>query len=105
MINFLYVQFFFSLMFSLACECAKKTREKGWGYFGLQYYGECWSGPSVQYDRDGSSNQCVGNDFKSCDETSESECVGKRFTNYIYQLIPSKIYNVFFFYITNVTNG
>lgn len=73
-----------SLYNSLACACEKKTRERGHRYFGLQLYGECWTGPSLQYDRDGPSKKCVGIDFQPCDDKDHTECVGEDFTNYIY---------------------
>ncbi|XP_020917135.1 uncharacterized protein LOC110254475 [Exaiptasia diaphana] len=45
---------------SVIDKCAKKTKERGYTYFGIQFYGECWSGPDddVQYDRDGPSTDC-----------------------------------------------
>ena len=36
--------------------------------------------------RDGPSKRCIGNDYKPCEKNSDSECVGKAFTNYIYHL-------------------
>lgn len=68
----------------LACKCSYLTKLRGHRYFGLQFYGECWSGPSLQYDRDGPSEQCIGNDFKPCINETKTECVGKAFTNYVY---------------------
>jgi len=69
---------------ALACECARLTRERGHRYFGLQFWGECWSGPSLQFHRDGPSSKCVNSAYQACDVDSEVECVGKAFTNYIY---------------------
>lgn len=73
---------------ALACRCAELSRKKGHQYFGLQFYGECWSGPSHFYQRDGvaSPDRCIGVDFQQCDDNDETECVGKQFTNYIYDL-------------------
>jgi len=70
----------------LTCKCAELARSKGWAYFGTQFYGECWSGPSMNYGRDGNSIECIGNDYRPCDDKSETECVGKAFTNYVYKL-------------------
>ncbi|XP_066916536.1 coadhesin-like [Clytia hemisphaerica] len=69
---------------ALACKCAALTKGRGHRYFGLQFYGECWTGPSLQYDRDGPSKSCIGIDYKACEDKSQTECVGKAFTNYIY---------------------
>jgi len=55
--------------------CAEEAKKKGYLYFGLQFYGECWSGPMAHltYDRDGSSKKCdLG--------------VGKRRANSVYML-------------------
>lgn len=41
--------------------CAKEALDKNYLYFGLQFYGECWSGPQAHltYDEDGISNRCT----------------------------------------------
>lgn len=69
---------------ALACECNRKAKELGNRYFGLQFWGECWSGPSLNFARDGPSTKCKNSAYKPCDKESEVECVGKAFTNYIY---------------------
>lgn len=55
--------------------CAKEALKKGYQYFGLQFYGECWSGPEANstYDRDGTSKRC-------------SRGVGERRANFVYKL-------------------
>merc|ERR1719230_11678 len=77
----------------LACTCAKKAKANGWKYFGLQFYGECWSGPSLNPARDGTSKECIGTDYKACNDKSDTECIGKAFTNYVYKLKPRIFYN------------
>ena len=63
--------------------------------FGLQFYGECWSGPFAEfnYSRDGKSKRCIMNLYNptDCVQGQERECVGKKNTNYIYKLTASKI--------------
>lgn len=57
--------------------CAKKVDQHcGWTYFGVQFYGECWSGANggETYNKHGSSAACV-------------QGVGKENTNYVYRLI------------------
>lgn len=75
---------------ALACRCAALAKERGHTVFGLQFYGECWSGKDAlfQYNRDGEADEsdCVGIDYQTCDDKAESECVGKAFTNYIYKI-------------------
>ena len=41
--------------------CAEQAKKKGYLYFGLQFYGECWSGPHAHltYDQDGNSTKCI----------------------------------------------
>jgi len=72
---------------SLACICAEKSRALGFKFFGLQFFGECWSGPTLNFARDGPSKKCVNGNFKKCDANDNSTvCVGKAFTNYIYSV-------------------
>ncbi|XP_078346389.1 uncharacterized protein LOC144631727 isoform X9 [Oculina patagonica] len=79
---------------SLACRCAEATRKRGFKVFGLQNYGECWSGPGAEmnYDSEGLSDKCLMgfNLPPSCDLNNNinnpMECVGKEETNYIYRL-------------------
>lgn len=55
--------------------CAKEASKKGYLYFGLQFYGECWSGPEAHktYERYGKSNSCTLG-------------VGKKRANMVYML-------------------
>jgi len=75
---------------ALYCKCAELAKAKGHKVFGLQFYGECWSGKDALYlfNRDGAAAEedCVGIDYKTCDNEAETECIGKAFTNYIYKL-------------------
>lgn len=56
--------------------CAEIVKDAGFIYFGLQYYGECWSGPRAHstYYEDGPSKRCVFG-------------VGKGFANFVYRLV------------------
>lgn len=84
--------FFFSFtQCSLACRCAEATRKKGFTVFGLQNYGECWSGAGAEkhYSRDGNSNNCLmilRNPPPPCDINDPRECAGRDKVNYIYNL-------------------
>lgn len=44
-------------------ECAHIARDKGYSYFGVQFYGECWSAPdnvaSANYNKHGAADNCV----------------------------------------------
>ncbi len=78
--------------FRLYCKCAELAELKGYSHFGLQFYGECWSGPSAasRFAMQGSSDRCIGPDFKACDDSAVTECIGKDATNYIYQLVKEE---------------
>ncbi|CAH3172036.1 unnamed protein product [Porites lobata] len=78
---------------SLACRCANATRAKGWKVFGLQFYGECWSGENGEttFNNYGEAGpkKCVQElvqGFPPCDKSKDMECVGTQSTNYIYRL-------------------
>lgn len=60
--------------------------------FGLQYYGECWSGPEScdQYDRHGDSQLCIGKNHTRCNIDDESECVGEGNVNFVYLLLEGE---------------
>ncbi|KAK2574277.1 hypothetical protein P5673_000422 [Acropora cervicornis] len=55
--------------------CAKAVQAKGYKYFGLQFYGECWSG-GIVYDKYGVSPP------ESC-----WKGVGKQWANFVYKII------------------
>ena len=56
--------------------CAKEVEKAGYMYFGLQFYGECWSGPQAHltYDEDGESKGCI-------------DGVGMQRANFVYRLV------------------
>ncbi|XP_031569967.1 uncharacterized protein LOC116304378 [Actinia tenebrosa] len=74
--------FYFSMTWNTIEEvienCSRLAQSRGHRYFGLQHYGECWSGKDseVTYARDGSSENCV-------------KGVGKDGANYVYKFVNS----------------
>lgn len=58
-------------------QCALVARDKGYKYFAVQFYGECWSSPDAAetYNRHGPQK-----DLKKCQAG-----VGALFTNYVYR--------------------
>ncbi|XP_020601595.1 uncharacterized protein LOC110040659 [Orbicella faveolata] len=71
-----------------ACRCAAAAKAKNHTFFGMQFYGECWSGgdSNVLYDRDGVSKRlCVDKCYQPCTEQSNF-CSGKNFANYVYRI-------------------
>ena len=83
--------FAFIYIFSLACLCAEKARAKGYEAFGLQFFGECWSGENAVdlYSDFGEADdkRCIMGGFVTCDDKAEQECVGAQETNYVYVLV------------------
>ncbi|KAJ7385806.1 hypothetical protein OS493_013840 [Desmophyllum pertusum] len=73
----------------LACRCAQSSKQKGFTYFGLQYYGYCFSDPHAasSYNKYGSSNKCSNQHYQTCDDNAWGECVGKKDVNYVYQIM------------------
>ncbi|EDO46519.1 predicted protein [Nematostella vectensis] len=64
------------------CRCAKSAISEGYNFMGLQFYGECWSGPNpAQYKRHGASSDCITYAYKPC---TGGDCIGKKSTNYVY---------------------
>ncbi|KAK3711058.1 hypothetical protein QZH41_019232, partial [Actinostola sp. cb2023] len=74
----------------LACRCAAKSREDGFDVFGLQFWGECWSG-SGNFNRHGMAaiDRCIEFQNNICKNQDKEVCVGKQLTNYVYRLKPS----------------
>jgi len=74
---------------ALACSCAELAFGRGYTYFGLQFYGECWSGPeNPAYSRDGAAKigKCTNGDKNVCYDLDDKECIGEAYTNYIYKV-------------------
>lgn len=57
-------------------KCAQEAKTKNYMYFGIQFYGECWSGATAPktYDRYGKSSSCTS-------------VVGKAFANLVYRFV------------------
>ena len=85
-------------LFRLACRCAKKTSDTGYSYFGLQFYGECWSDRLAEkrYERYGKSPDCMGFQYKRCNDEDENECVGGGNENYMYKIVGGKQNKILF---------
>lgn len=62
-------------------ECSRLADKKGFNVFGVQFYGECWSGKGAEfsYGKDGKANKCVAG-------------VGQERANYVYRFLKKGIY-------------
>ncbi|XP_032240694.2 uncharacterized protein LOC116619731 isoform X2 [Nematostella vectensis] len=73
------------------CRCSDAAKKKGYKKIGLQFYGECWSGPNADqdFDRLGPSINCTQNPKteKRCRKSNNrAACVGKGFAFYVYEI-------------------
>ena len=69
--------------------CAKIAAAKGYTVIGLQFYGECWSGPNAHetYGKYGKSEECVDGKFRSY--SKDKTClryVGRNWANHVYRI-------------------
>ena len=85
--------------------CATAASLKNYTHFGIQGYGECWSGPTAgkTYLLDGVENRfsqrpspkpwlgCVGDGFERCRGGSD-KCVGQENTNFVYAVVNRKLF-------------
>lgn len=75
----------------LVCRCAVATNNKGYVYFGIQFYGECWSSADAgdRFHIYGPNDKCVNTEYKSCDDQASGEaCAGAGHANYVYEIVP-----------------
>ncbi|XP_031566733.1 coadhesin-like [Actinia tenebrosa] len=82
---------FMDYLKGLVCRCAERTKERGFTHFGLQFYGECWSGPDAEsrFAMHGPSKQCLmGLSIPPayCNRTDTKACVGGPHLNYVYKI-------------------
>lgn len=73
---------------SFVCRCAQKAQKKGWRIFGIQYWGECWSGTDDSpffLEGHARQGQCADQCYNDCG-CSTRFCAGKNFTNAVYAI-------------------
>lgn len=77
-----------SYMDDVVCRCAEISRSKGFDYFGLGNFGECWSGKGAQktYDKENTSPFCITKEFAECNAEDEHVCSGNKTTAFIYSV-------------------
>jgi len=72
-----------------ACRCAEAAKNHNATFFGMQFYGECWSSQSghLTYDVNGlSTSKCIDQCAEPCKLHSKF-CSGKNFANYVYKIV------------------
>lgn len=84
-------------------KCQELAEGKNYKCFGIQFYGECWSGEDAcnNYKIHGRADNCLcsGSDYIPYDHTKPWECVepvGGEFSNFVYEIklktIPARLY-------------
>jgi len=71
-----------------ACRCAEAAKNHSAAFFGVQFYGECWSSQTghLSYNRYGlSTTRCVDQCYKPCKKYNKF-CSGTRWGNFVYKL-------------------
>ena len=94
---------FISDFISFHFRCAKLVKENGYRFFGLQFYGECWSGnhsSDIFNGRPSENCWSYRPNYTHCDDNSPMECVGKANFNYVYEVISDGK-----FFIPTVAHG
>ncbi|CAH3138304.1 unnamed protein product [Pocillopora meandrina] len=61
-------------------DCARRVNSKGFRFFGIQFYGECWSGENAEltYNKQGTSKNC----FRG---------LGERKANFVYAFVGERL--------------
>ncbi|CAH3026070.1 unnamed protein product, partial [Porites evermanni] len=63
----------------IVSDCANATSKQGFEYFGIQFYGECWSGVSkIAYDAVGKSDNCKAGAVPLCKAARNGELTEKK---------------------------
>ncbi|XP_058967104.1 uncharacterized protein [Pocillopora verrucosa] len=75
----------------LVCRCATAAANKGYSFFGIQFYGECWSAADAaqRFNIYSKSDKCVDTEYKvGCDTIRNKPCAGVAHVNFVYQIVP-----------------
>lgn len=63
-------------------------QERRFRYFGLQFYGECWSGDHAEdLFATKSSKKCIGHNYATCADNAVDTCTGDAAYNYVYEIV------------------
>ena len=69
-------------------------QQRGFRYFGLQFYGECWSGDhSEDLFASRTSDKCIGHKYARCDDNALDACTGEASHNYVYEIVREGNYH------------
>lgn len=72
-----------------ACRCAEAAKKANHTFFGMQFYGECWSGKDshLTYGIDGPRNGgCINQCYEPCAKHNKF-CSGRNFENFVYRIV------------------
>jgi len=77
---------------SLACRCNEAAAKKGYDYFAIAFWGECWGGSDestvtgLLRDMLQVPDGCKTRGFQNCNDNDIYECAGKAHNEYIYKV-------------------
>ncbi|XP_068686100.1 uncharacterized protein [Montipora foliosa] len=79
---------FDSYLEDVACRCAQVSKAKGFTHFGIEDFGECWSGKDSErvYNKDGLSRFCITKQFAQCNANDRNACSGNKTTIFVYSI-------------------
>ena len=86
----------------MACRCYEKAKAKGFEYFSIRYWGECWGGKDLKNlesaltNPSRKSSSCHSINYKECNLSSETECAGQVDTEYLYTVADRSSKSDFF---------
>lgn len=78
-----------------SCRCYEKLMQlakdsgKKYHHFSLANYGECWTSEALIYkigELGVDDLACIGNDFRVCNFTSDYECFGEEYSQFVYHV-------------------
>ena len=81
--------------YRFSCRCYEKLmqlakdKKKKYHHFSLANYGECWTSEDIIYDIGElgfDESSCIGNDFRVCNFTSDYECFGAEYSQFVYHV-------------------
>ena len=78
----------------MACRCNEEAGKKGFTYFTLAFWGECYGGSDeaavTQLLRDRAQiQQCKSRNFQMCNDGDIYECAGQAHAEYLYKVAPT----------------
>ncbi len=82
-----------TLFSSLSCRCNEHAVLNGDKYFYLVNWGECYGSPDYPTVGRQSELACISHFFAQCKDSSNKECIGNQYSQYVYEVGMLNIIN------------